>query len=301
VHATTTERLDETPLRAGRQSSNITGHACNLRRFPTIVEDPMKRLALLAVVAAVAIGLLPAANSGAAGTDTGLVTIVHDATYDASAPFPVTLCIDDEVVDGNFTWGDIIGPVELPAATYAVDIYAGVDQPCSGPPAISGDLVVAAGDNITAAAIWTSQTQGPALVVWPNDSSCVAAGQGRVTVRHGADTGGPVDIVVIVDGVESTPIVGLAEGAQASVDVPAPLDATSVKVVAAGGGATLIDIGPMTFPAGVNTVVYAGGGNDGAAGVFGDTIDLTTCATPTTPSIPPPAAQPATLTPAFTG
>lgn len=262
----------------------------------------MKRLALLAVAALVAVGLMPA-SAGAGGTaGTGMVTIVHDATYSAEESFPVTLCVDGDLVDDDFQWGDLLGPLELPAATYAVGVYIGAGQICEGEPDIAADLVVAAGDDITAAAIWTSA--GPALTVWPNDSSCVDAGEGRVTVRHGADTGGPVDVVGTVGGTETTLVSGLAEGAQASADVPAPLAATGVAVVPAGGGAPLITIGDVTFQPGVNTVVYAGGGNDGPAGVFVDVIELTTCETPvepTTTTTTTAAAQPATVTPAFTG
>ena len=269
----------------------------------------MKRFALVAVMALVAVGLIPA--TAGAGTDpgTGMVTIVHDATYSANEPFPVTLCVNGDPFAGGvgqdpFVWGDVLGPVDLPAGTYTVAIYTGAIEVCEGEPAIGPqDLDVAAGDDITAAAIWTSA--GPGLTVWPNDSSCVAPGEGRVTVRHGADTDGPVDVVGTVGGTETVLVPNLAEGGQAGLDVPAPLAVTDVKVTPAGdSGTTLIAVGDVTFEPGVNTVVYAGGGNDGPAGVFVDVIQLTTCETPvepTTTTTTTAAAQPATATPAFTG
>lgn len=268
----------------------------------------MKRIALLAVVALVALGFMPAtAGAGVAGT--GMVTIVHDATYSATEPFPVTLCVDGEPFAGGvgqdpFVWGDILGPVALPAGTYVVSIYGGAVEACEGEPAIGpADLDVDAGDDITAAAIWTSD--GPGLTVWPNDNSCLEPLSARLTVRHGADTGGnPVDVVATVGGQQLTVVEGLEEGAQATIDLPAPLDATDVAVTAAGDPDNiLIDIGPLSLLDGINYVVYAGGGNDGDAGVFVDAIPLDECEVPVDPTTtaPAPAAAAVAARPAFTG
>jgi hypothetical protein len=264
----------------------------------------MKRIALIAVAALVGLGLVPV--SAGAQASTGFVTIVHDATYSADAPFPVTLCVDGEIFAGGLTWGDVVGPVELPFGSYEVAIYTGDIDACEGEPFI-GPTSVVVGEgtsNITVAAIWTSA--GPSLTSWDNVNLCTEAGQGRVTIRHGADTGGPVDVLAIVDGVESTVAAGVFEGASVYTSVPAPLEATDVVIVPAGGTTPIVDLGPFTFPEGVNTVVYAGGGNDGPVGVFVDFIDVGVCETPvepttTTTTTAPAAAAPATLTPAFTG
>jgi hypothetical protein len=266
----------------------------------------MKRFALLAVAALVALGLMPA--TAGAGTDaTAQVTIVHDATYDApDEPFTVTVCAGGQVIDGSFSWGDTLGPLTLPATTIPVGIYVGADQLCEGEPDIGGDLVLEAGDDITVAAIWTSGDGQPSIAIWDNDSSCYAAGEGRLTVRHGAATNGPVDVVGTIGGAETIIIQGLEEGDQAILDLPAPLTAIDAAVVASGTDDVLIPLGDVTTVEGVNIVVYAGGGADGGASVFLDLIELDLCTTPTTPTTAapttaPPAAQPAAVTPRFTG
>ncbi len=143
--------------------------------------------------------------------------------------------------------------------------------------------MVEAGGDITAAAIWTSA--GPALTVWPNDSSCYEPDtSSRLTVRHGATTGGPVDVVGMVAGVETTVISGLAEGAQETVDLPGGLAVTDAAVVLAGTDTVAIALGDLTFDAGSQYVVYAGGGNDGPAGVFVDVIPMDPCEVPVEPT-----------------
>ncbi len=272
----------------------------------------MKRILLLGAALVLTLGLLPAtAGAGTAGT--GMVTIVHDATFSATSPFTVTVCAGGEVIDGSFEFGDILGPLTLPAATIPVAIFVGADQPCGGDPDIAADLIVEAGADITAAAIWTSETEGPGLVVWPNDSSCYdAATPARLTVRHGAFTAtvdnpsGDVDVVGFVGGTETVIVPGLGEGDQATLDLPAPLTVTDVSVVGSESGETFIDLGDVTLEAGNQYVVYAGGGADGPAGAFVDVIPMDPCEVPvepttTTTAAPGPAAAAVTAAPRFTG
>lgn len=270
----------------------------------------MKRVLLVGAALALALAITPT-TAGAGDAGSGMVTIVHDATYSVDDPFPVTLCLDGSVVDSSLEFGDILGPDSTPVGSYDVAIYIGADQACEGEPDIGGTLDVAAGDDVTAAAIWTSE--GPGLAVWPNDSSCYEADTStRLTVRHGATTGGPVDVIGTVDGTETTIVSALAEGDQATVDLPGGITATGAAVVPAGGGATLIDLGDLTLEEGTHYVVYAGGGNDGDAGVFIDPIAMEPCETPTTTTTAPdddvdadaaeaPAAAPVAAQPTFTG
>ena len=268
----------------------------------------MKRIVPLAAAVLLALVLAPTTAGAGAGSATGSVTIVHDATYSSEDPFPVTLCIDDAVFENDFRWGEILGPTDLATGTYVATVFIGADQSCDGTPDIGPtNIEVTPGGDITAAAIWTSQ--GPALTVWPNDNSCYdQATSTRLTVRHGADTGGnAVDVVATVGGTEITIISNLAEGAQQTVDLPGGTAATNAAVVPAGGGAPLIALGDLTLEAGTQYVVYAGGGNDGPAGVFIDDLPMdpcpvattTTTAAPTTTTAVAPAAVVAT--PSFTG
>lgn len=268
----------------------------------------MKRVAVLAIGALVALGLMPA-TAGAGTTGTGQVTIVHDATINApDSPFPVTVCVDGDPVAGidePFVWGDILGPLTLPAATYDVAVYQGSVPECNSKTNMADELTVNDGDDITVAAIWPST--GPDLVVWPNDSSCYEpATSSRLTVRHGAATDGPVDVAGIVSGERTVIISDLPEGGQETVDVPGGLTVNDVVVASAGNpDNVIIEVGDLTLAAGNHYVVYAGGGSDGGADVFVDVIPMDPCVVPVEPTTtitkPAPAAAAVTAAPKFTG
>ena len=61
----------------------------------------MKRIFLLGAALVLTLGLLPAtAGAGTSTAATGMVTIVHDATYSVTEGFPVMLCVDGEPIAG---------------------------------------------------------------------------------------------------------------------------------------------------------------------------------------------------------
>jgi hypothetical protein len=250
------------------------------------MRKPLFALTAAALLAAL---LIPAANAGVAGS--GEVTIVHAATFDAGTDFPVTVCVDGEVLIEEFNTTDIEGPLTLPAATYNVQIFAPNQTDCVGDPALAADITVADGDDVTVMAYWGPE--GPAVTVLENDTSCVEAGQGRVTARHAAGAG-PVDVTVGGAAVLS----GLAPGGQASLDVPAGAY-PGVEVVLAGTTDVVLDLGTVTAVENVNLVAYVYGGADGDVGVFTDEIPLETCPEPITPTTAAPPAQVAT--PRITG
>jgi len=270
----------------------------------------VKRIALLAVAALVTLGLMPA-TAGAGAAPTGQVTIVHDATFNApGSPFPVTVCVDGVAIAGGdeadpFVWGDTLGPLALPAATYDVAVHQGFVPDCDTLTSLFDELTVNDGDDITVAAIWPST--GPDLVVWPNDSSCYEpATSARLTVRHGAATDGPVDVAGIVNDERTLIISDLPEGGQQTVDVPGGLIANDVVVASAGNpDNVIIEVGDLTLVAGNHYVVYAGGGSDGNANVFVDVIPMDPCVVPVEPTTtitkPAPAAAAVTAAPKFTG
>ena len=178
-------------------------------------------------------------------------------------------------------------------ATYEVAVFFPAASCPEVEPVIGPySLTVDAGDDITVAAIWTSD--GPDFAVWPNDSSCYdAATPARLTVRHGASTttpgnpSGDVDVVGFVGGTETVIVPDLGEGDQATLDLPAPLTVTDVSVVGSESGETFIDLGDVSLEAGNQYVVYAGGGNDGDAGVFVDVIPMDPCEVPVEPTTRP--------------
>jgi hypothetical protein len=273
----------------------------------------MKRVAVLAIGALVALGLMPAtAGAGGTASGTAMVSIAHAATFgfpegDSGSDYPVYICVDGgDVFEGEAVLGDVLGPFELPAGTYDVAVYPFADS-CESKTIIADEITVAAGDDVTVAAIWPGT--GPQLVEWPNDNSCYdEATSARLTVRHGADTGGPVDVVGFVDGSEtrSTIISNLPEGGQKTVDLPGGTLAEFVSVVPAGGNTVFVQVPSLLFDAGEQVVVYAAGGNDGAVGVFVDVIPMDPCEVPadpttTTTTAAAPAAAAVTAAPKFTG
>lgn len=253
----------------------------------------MRRAIVMAAFAALVLVFTPAPASS---QDTGLVTIVHAATFDAESNLPVTVCVDGEVLIPVFNTTDIEGPVELPAGEYDVTIFNPTQADCAGEPVISGTLQVAAGSDSTAMAYWGPE--GPDLAQLTNDTTCVDPGNGRVTARHAA-AAGPVDVVV-----DGTPVLsGLAPGAQASVDVPAG-DYSGVQVVAAGTEDVVLDIGTITVTESNNLIAYVYGGADGAVGVFTDEVEVceeAVATTSTTSTTAPATAAAAATRPTFTG
>ncbi|MCU0311857.1 MAG: DUF4397 domain-containing protein [Acidimicrobiales bacterium] len=268
----------------------------------------MKRFALLLVASLVAVGLVPAA-AGAGTAAPASVTIVHAATFgfpegEFGSDFPVYICVDGgDVFETAAVLGDSFGPLELPAGTYDVAIFPGAES-CQSKTILADEVTVDPGDDVTVAAIYTSQ--GPSIVVWDNDSSCYEpATSSRLTVRHGAATGGPVDVVGFVDGSEtrSTIISDLPEGGQQTEDLPGGTLAEFVSVVPAGGDQVFVQIPSVEFEAGQHLVVYAAGGDDGAVGVFVEQIPMEPCEVPVDPTTPAPtpAAAAVTAAPRFTG
>ena len=73
---------------------------------------------------------------GIAGQDLGL-----------APDLPVDVAVDDGCVLEGFTYGQVAGPLELPAGTYKIDIsLADSSNPCGNPPVIQADVPFDAGE-----------------------------------------------------------------------------------------------------------------------------------------------------------
>jgi hypothetical protein len=100
----------------------------------------------------------------------------------------------------------------------------------------------------------------PTITPFQNDISTIAAGEGRITVRHTAQAPA-VDIVVG----DARPITNLSNPNEAVADLPAgPLPAS----IAAAGGDVLASVADIlgaepSVTAGVNTILYAVGSLEG--------------------------------------
>jgi hypothetical protein len=102
----------------------------------------------------------------------------------------------------------------------------------------------------------------PTITPFQNDVSAIAAGEGRITVRHTAQAPA-VDIVVG----DARPFTNLSNPNQVAADLPAgPLPAS----IAAAGGDVLASVADIlgaepSVAAGVNTILYAVGSLDGGS------------------------------------
>jgi uncharacterized protein DUF4397 len=200
--------------------------------------------------------LLLAALAGPAAAQTGPsnVTVIHGLPGVFADVY-----VNDEVAIDNFDPAEITDPIPLPAGTYQIDITE-ANATDNSAPLLSGSATVPAGANLTLIAHLNGQGQ-PTLTPFQNDVSTVAAGQGRLTVRHTA-AGPPVDILV-----NSAPAFrNLENGEQASTTLAA--GTVSAGVAPAGSTSTVLGPADVQLGEGVHTIAYAVGS------VEEDTLDL---------------------------
>jgi len=204
----------------------------------------MKTPRMLAVLAIAGATLGLAAPAHAA--DDATVSILHGipgATVDVYANGKPLLT--------DFKPGTLTDPQMLPGGTYDLKVTA-AGAGAGGAAVIEADNVtVPAGANITVVAHLSADGK-PVLTPYVNDTSKVAAGQARITVRHDA----------------AAPAVDVrANGAVALKDLTNPNEAKAVvpagtitaDVVLAGTDTVAIGPADLTLKEGTNTIVYAWG------------------------------------------
>ncbi len=120
----------------------------------------------------------------------------------------------------------------------------------------AGDVTLPAAGNYTIIAHLDAEGT-PTLGVFENDISEIAAGEGRITVRH---TAAAPDVDVLANGEVALP--GITNGAEAGADLPA--GTISAEVVPAGASEPVV-IGPADLPIteGSSLIVYAVGSLEG--------------------------------------
>jgi len=153
----------------------------------------------------------------------------------------------------NVTPGTLVEDQAIPAGTYDLQVFPADAADNSGTPAIEASGVqVPAGADATIVAHLNAEG-APTLTLFANDTSTVAAGQARVTVRHTA-AAPPVDVLAGGAPVFSA----LANPNESTADVPA---GTLAGVAVALAGTTAPVLGPtdLDLAEGTNTVVYAWG------------------------------------------
>ena len=234
-----------------------------------------------ALVAAVAFPTVTSAQTANAD-----VRIIHayDAAGGGVGSTQVTVCLDEAVVDDDFTVGEAIGPVEIPAGLHGVEIFLGSAADCNGVPLLAQTLDVPAADvDVVAAA----DADGVLVLdVYPGAANdCVDEGDGRLAVRHAASWiavgyAAPSDaaVDVLADG---TPIIeDLANGTEEVLEVPAATYPVTIERSDGSGVAA----GPvdLTVADGELLEVYAAGADTTTLTLFTLSQPVDTCVPETT-------------------
>lgn len=204
---------------------------------------------MLAICAALLVGLTLAAAPAQAQASNGTVTVLHGIPGT-----PVDVYVNDELTLPNFQPDTVTDPLSLPAGSYNIKIRPAGDA--SAAPILEGSTDLPAGANASIIAHLAANGD-PKLTVFVNDISNTGAGKGRLVVRHTA-AAPAVDVLVAGQPVDG--FTGLTNPNEAKADLPAgTLDAA----VAAAGTTTPV-IGPTPVPVveGQATIVYAVGSLD---------------------------------------
>lgn len=244
-------------------------------------QSPMTRLLL--ILAIVFAGALAAAVQAAppaqevepaqAGAP-ARVAVVHAAPFAANTT--VSVVVNDAILlDNNFTLGEVVTYLTLPAATYNIKVYAGsvtLPVPAGTTPVLNVSPALAAGTDYTFAVVGNSVSPTapfPVQILALTDTpGAPGSATAKLRVVHGAAIGNSVAataVDVIPDTGTPTNLIPNAArpftfGKDTGfLDVPAgaPLN---FKVVAAGTtDPALIDLPPVTFNTGdVNTIIAVG-------------------------------------------
>lgn len=202
---------------------------------------------LAAVGAAAAVLALAASPASADTTGEATVSVLH-----AVPGLTVDVYANGAELIPDFEPGTLTDPQQLPAGSYDLAVFPAGADPATTAPAISAnDVAVPAGANVTVVAHLSAEGT-PSLTPFVNDTSAVAAGQARITVRH---TAAAPAVDVRAGGTVLVP--NLTNPNEASAVVPA--GTVSADVVLAG--TTDVAIGPadVTLAEGTGTIVYAWG------------------------------------------
>ncbi|MCX2968522.1 MULTISPECIES: DUF4397 domain-containing protein [Streptomyces] len=154
----------------------------------------------------------------------------------------------------DFEPGTLSEPQQLDAGSYDLRVFEDGADPQEDDPVVEKTVEVPAGGNATVAAHLSAQGE-PQLTSFVNDTSQVASGQARLTVRHVA----AAPAVDVRAGGKAL-VEGLENPNEATTEVPS--GTVSADVVLAGTDDVAIGPADLTLEEGTSTVVYAWGSAD---------------------------------------
>jgi hypothetical protein len=204
--------------------------------------------------------LLAVAAPAAAQDGNATVTVVHGipgATVD--------VWVNGEATLEGFAPGTITDPLSLPAGDYEIAVYEAGADPESADAIIEASVSLPGGANASAVAHLTEAGE-PTLTPFVHDTSAIAAGDARITVRHTA-AAPAVDVRAGGEPVFS----GLANPDEESADLPA--GSVEADVVLAGESDPVLGPATLNLAEGTATIVYAiGSAEDGSLDLLVQTI-----------------------------
>ena len=216
---------------------------------PTRARVVARRGAVAAAALVLPLGVAGLAAAPAYAAD-ATVSVLH-AIPEGSGADVVDVYAGDAMLIDNFTPGSL-ETLTVPEGTYDLAVFADGEGPGNGTAVLeAAGVEVPGGANATVTANLDAEGN-PALNVYVNDISEVAAGESRLTVRHIA-AAPAVD--VRADG--AVIIENLVNPDEAIVAVPA--GSYSADVVLAGTDTVALGPADLSLAEGTNTIVYAWG------------------------------------------
>jgi hypothetical protein len=206
----------------------------------------MKKLLISSLLAAAAVTAAPSLATAAPAQSSGAkVTVVHGIPDTV-----VDVYVNDELTLDDFAFGTVTDALSLPAGDYAIAVRAG-DAAADADPILSADATLADGNNVSIVA-HLDAAGSPKLTPFVNDTAPVAAGKGRLVVRH---TAAAPAVDVLAGGQPA--FTNLSNPNEAKADLPAGTVSAAVALT----GTTAPVIGPADVPVteGSATIVYAVG------------------------------------------
>jgi len=201
------------------------------------------------IIAVIAAGFI-AAVGFAAPAQAVSATTAELSVFHGIPATPVDVWVNGVVTAPNFQPGTFAGPLELAPGDYSVVITA-VGDPITKPVIGPAVLPLKAGTSYTVVAFLDAAAK-PTAKLFTNDISKIAAGQGRVTVRH---TAAAPAVDILAGGAPA--FKNLVNGDEQKADLPVG----TLSVAIAATGTTTPVLGPVDVAnvEGTNTIVYAYG------------------------------------------
>jgi hypothetical protein len=233
-----------------------------------------KLAALLAVVVALTVAPALTSNAGAQ-TGTSKVWVTHGLPLNDSGTV-VDVYVNGGLAIEDFTFGQTVGPLTLPAATYDIQVkLANTDTV-----AIDQDVAVPAGGNFSVVASYTNAEGAIGLNVFSNNLRKTGFFAGRLALHHAAAAPAvDVDLGLFplsrqIPFFKITPVKNAPNGAQAALDAFSFLRYT-VDVRVAGTPTTVLSVDNFPVREGrLNNVYVVGSAADGTLQAITSTIRL---------------------------